>query len=278
MKKVNQFFTYLLVFLTLIVSCKDNDEQWQITGINGRPSRVDLDNGSAIRFAYKQGELYSVVELKSSIFEFQYENQALSSINISPQDKDVADGHASVVFRKEGASKIIAEWSGEPSFDLLRCELELDESGMLTKLTENGVYSHTGANGGLSLVQEGLYYVEFTYQSVTNNLIKLVIHDKSTSRVVETFDYEYDNYLGAASEMGLPLWYYAYNAYSKRHLQTPYDKLLLNYHNNIVRETAVMESVADPIQVSYIYKYNDANVPVRMGNNLPKVSFLTITY
>ena len=68
------------------------------------------------------------------------------SIYSSPEDKEMMDGHGSVLFKKEGQDKIIIESWAEPSSELFRMELELDENNVPLKITEAGFYAYSGTD------------------------------------------------------------------------------------------------------------------------------------
>ncbi len=170
MKKTITQILVVLVYSVFIVSCDNDDNDLQVTGINGKPSGIKYDNTNV--FYYYQGsKLSEIKEIKGSISDFRYENNELVSISYSPEDKNVADGIGSTVFRKDANNKIIIESSGAPSFSLYRHELEVNENNIPLKITEVGIYDRTGTNGELSKVMDGKYYAVFTYDSENKNLI-----------------------------------------------------------------------------------------------------------
>lgn len=266
---------------TMVVSCNDDDGNLQSTGIDGKPGKVvikytDPNSTDTDVFFYYQGDkLTRTKAIKGSILDFNYKNNELTSVYTSPEDKDVADGHGSTTFKKDN-SKIIIESSGEPSFDLFRWELELDGNNIPAKITEIGMYSHSGANGELSKVRDGKYYSEFTYEQSTKNLLKQVVYNISTSAIAATYEYEYDNSPGAISKIDLPLWYYAYKAYINREYRNVYSRLFFNYSNNIQKE--MVDTEEGESIVNYTYQYKKNNTPISMSNDVYGLSAISITY
>jgi hypothetical protein len=200
------------------------------------------------------------------------------SIYTSPEDKEVADGHGSTLFKKESRDKIIIESSGEPGFELFRKEMELNENNVPLKITDAGVYAYTGANGELSKISDGHFYAVFTYEPSTHNLIRQVIYDIETDEKIISYDYEYDSNTGAFSRIDLPLWYYTYQAYGNRDYRSAYNRLFFNYSNNLVKETVYDEGAAQEKIFRYTYKYNEGNAPVFMEHDTEDVPNISITY
>lgn len=277
MKKAIIQILAVLICSIFIVSCDNDDNDLQVTGINGKPSGIKYDNTNAF-FYYQGSKLSRIKEIKGSILDFKYENNELVSISYSPEDKGVQDGIGSTVFRKEGSNKIIIESSGAPSFSLYRHELEVNENNIPIKITEVGIYDRTGTSGELSKVMDGKYYAVFTYDSDNKNLIKQTLYNKSTSEIVTTYDYEYDNNLGIMSKIDLPLWFYAYKAYGARDFRNTYNRIYFNYCNNVIKETISDVSVTRQNVFNYNYQYNKADVPISMGGDTPNHLSISITY
>ena len=259
----------LMLFCIAAISC--NDDELQLTKMQGKPSSIssNIDNRKMF-FFYKGNHLSEIKELhyvrSKSIYNYSDENNDLMSISSMIEDKNIADGSGFIRFRKEDG-KIIIESSGEPGFDIFRLELELDNNNNPVKITDMGIFSYTGVNGEISKIAEGDYYAVFTYNQATKNLTRLVVYDKISTEEVASYDYEYDNNVGAVSKMGLPLWYYAYKAFMLRDSNDIFHKIYFNHSNNIIFEKVTAAS-HNPEQntYEYIYKYNKANTPVSMSN------------
>lgn len=281
-KTIIRSFFILLCIVAIISSCNREDDDLQLTGLNGKPSSVGYDNNdnpkrNNIFFYYQGDKLSQIKELKGSISKFNYENNELVSIDFSPEDKEVMDGHGAVNFKKEGQNKIIIESWGEPSFELFRMEIELDGNNRPTKITEVGFYSHN-VDGVLSNTGDGYQYTLFTYEPSTNNLLRQTIYSKETDKKVVTYEYEYDGNVGAFSKINLPLWYYAYMAYVDKKYNSAYSKLFFNYTNNLVKETVHAEGTADGGIFHYTYQYNNGKTPVFMQHDIEGLPSVSITY
>lgn len=255
--------------LLCTMSCNSDDRDLQLTGENGKPGKIscsDYDRGRNVYLYYQGNRLSEIKEKGGSILRFNYENNEPVSVSVSPDDRNVADGHGSTVFRKEEGNRIMIESSGEPSFELYRRELELDENRIPVRITEAGVYSR-GVNGELVQDMDGQYYAEFTYDPATRQLLKQVVHDKGTSEITAVYEYEYDGNTGAASRIDLPLWYCAYMAYRNRDFKSTWNWLFLSYSGNPVRETGIWTDGEQRIY-NYSYQYNSEHTPVSMETDL----------
>ncbi|MDR2950562.1 MAG: hypothetical protein LBV71_15350 [Prevotella sp.] len=282
MKKSAVRLLFILICLVFVISCSDDDDNnLQSTGVNGKPGKVIIkytdpnSKDTDVFFYYKADKLTRTKAIKGSVLDFNYENNELKSVYTSPEDKEVADGHGSTKFSKESNKIIIESW-GEPSSDLFRWELELDENNIPVKITEMGMYSPSGANGELSKVRDGEYYSVFTYDQTTKNLVKQIVYNIGTSNIAATYEYEYDNNPGAISKIYLPLWYYAYKAYMNREYRNVYNRLFFNYTNNIQKE--IVDTEEGESIVNYSYKYNKNNTPVSMGSDIYGLPAISITY
>lgn len=273
----------LLVMLCCvgIASCSD-DDNLDLTGINGKPSSVKRHSSSTneesrISFYYQGDKLSRTIEEKGSIYDFSYENNELTAVDLSPEDKTVADGHGSITFKKEGSNKIVIESSWEPSFDLYRMSLDLDANGIPVKIAEEGVYSRNTGNGELSKIREGTYYALFTYNPATKALVKQTVYN-SSAKIVATYTYEYDDNVGAISKIELPLWYYAYKAFGNRDDRDTYNRLFFCYSGNILRETVKTDESTSESVYNYTYQYNKKHTPVVMGSDILGFSGISIEY
>jgi len=264
----------VLLCVAIVASCS-SDDKLQLTNVDGKPSSVKMsyNDGTDVFFSYQEGRLSEIKEIRGSVSSFKYENDELVSISGRPEDDRVADGKGIIKFRKEGENRIIAEFNGEPDFNMYRYELELDENNIPVKITDLGIFAYTDDNRELSQVREGLYYAVFTYDEATKNLTQLVVYDKTSSSEVATHDYEYDNNTGAVSKTNLPLWYHAYRAFMNRDYRYGYNMIFFNYYNNLIKES-VSKAGDDPEQntYNYIYTYNKNNAPISMGSDTGDMS------
>ena len=164
-------------------------------------------------------------------------------------------------FTKEGSHKIIIR-SGEAlsSYAPPPWELELDENNIPLKIID------------------GKYYAIFTYDSDNKNLIKQTLYDISTEKIVTTYNYEYDSNFGILSKVDLPLWFYAYKAYSARESRYTYNRIYFNYYNNLIKETISNENGSKYDEFNSDYWYNDWHAPVLMSGDTPGRISLSITY
>ena len=281
-KTIIRFLCILLCTVVIAPSCSRDDDDLQLTGLNGKPSCIAYENDNNrdenVYFYYQGDKLSEIKEIKGSIWRFNYENNELVSIYSSPEDKEMMDGHGSVLFKKEGQDKIIIESWAEPSSELFRMELELDENNVPLKITESGFYAYNGADGEFSKTRDGFYYAVFTYEPSTNNLLRQTIYAKNTDAKVVSYDYEYDSNVGAVSEIDLPLWYYASQAYGNKNYRNAYNRLFFNYSNNLVKETINADGTADGDAFHYAYQYNDEKAPVFMGNDIAGIPSISISY
>lgn len=277
MRRTTFTLLFTLLFLAGVTSGCDGDNDFR--GENGKPSSIKSGDNSRVLFSYSNGakQITQIKEIKGSVWDFKYENNMLSSISFSPEDKRVADGHGFTEFIREG-NKIIIEQTGEPSFDMFKQELESDGDGIPVKITDIGVYSHIG-NGEIAKVREGESYSVFTYDLTTKNLLKQTVYNQVTLEVTANYSYEYDNKQGAISKLDLPLWFYAYSAYNNKDYRNGYNRIFFNYSNNVIKETVT--NIAEGGQssvISYNLQYNNDNFPTSMGNNLYGGTYMSISY
>ncbi|MDR2917554.1 MAG: hypothetical protein LBV74_22410 [Tannerella sp.] len=275
MKKV----LFALFCAATILSCS-NDDELQLTKVNGKPSRIvkSTDEKANIYFSYQGNRLSKIKAIGGSILSYSYENNELVSVSTSPEDKRVADGNGQTSFTKENSNKICIESWGEPSFHLFRKEIELDENNTPIKITDIGIFDHIGPKGEISKIEEGQYYGLFTYDQTTKNLTRLVVYDKTTSKEIATYEYEYDDNTGAISKIDLPLWFYAHKAYGNRDYRTSYSRLFFNYSNNLIKETVTLTDNTPQATFHYIYQYNKDSAPVSIQKDESDMDKLSITY
>lgn len=280
MKKIATQTFFILLCAIVMVSCSNDDGDFQLTGVNGRPSSIKSQNrGMGDIFFYYQGnQISSIKQTKGTISQFRYDNNELVSVDFSPEDKNIADGSGSISFKKEGNNKIIIESLAEPSSNKYRWELELNEDNIPIKITDKGIFSISGTSEDLSVAGEREYYGVFSYDPVTKSLKSQAIYSIKTGKIVAAYTYEYDSNIGAISKVDLPLWYYAYMVYRSRDSASAYDRLFFNYSNNIVKESIDSDNIAVKDVINYTYKYNKENAPILMKSDRPNTEDLSITY
>ena len=98
---MNKLFSTLSSAILLMAglclsSCSDNDD-FRLTGIDGRPSAL-FSNGQVTASFIYSGNLFARIQYPDGrAAHFNYENGELSGIFYTPP-KDVADGHAWLIF------------------------------------------------------------------------------------------------------------------------------------------------------------------------------------
>ncbi|PXV68903.1 hypothetical protein CLV62_101169 [Dysgonomonas alginatilytica] len=279
MKRTIIQLLFTLLFLVGVTSGCDNDKYNNAGGVNGRPSSLKDGNDSRVFFSYSYEErINQIKEEKGSICDFKYENGELSSISVSPADKNVADGHALTEFTREGNKIIIERWA-EPSSSIYKQEIELDNDGIPVKITDVGVYSHTGSNGEITKIREGESYAIFTYDLTTKNLLNQTVYNKITSEATASYTYEYDDKYGVVSRLDMPLWFYAFYAYRNKDYRNDYGCIFFNYSNNVIKETVTnITEGTKPSIITYNIQYNNDNFPTLMGNDLYAGIYMSILY
>ena len=286
MKKSITLFFSTFLFSLCVISCSDDDDNLKLTKENGKPSGITYADKSEAFFYYEGNKLKTIKEIKGTISEYEYEAGELVSVSYSPEDKAVADGHSSVNFEQLEGNKINIESWGEPSSNLYRWELELDDSGLPQKMTEVGVFAHDGSGQVVKKI-EGEFYAKYIYDSATKNLTQIKLYRKNTSALHSTYDFEYDNNPGVMSKIDLPLWYYAYAAYRNKDFSGNFNKLFYCYSNNILKETKMLNDVmgfgvdlmdVEPVVITYSYSYNKENYPETQASSQYDLNPIKITY
>lgn len=280
MKKSIFALSLAFMFLACFTSC-DKDEDLKLTKENGKPSSLSNASNPNVFYYYDGDKLKSIKEIKGSISNYEYKGGKLVSVNYSPEDKSVADGHGTVRFEQVGNKIQIASW-GEPVSGEYRWELEMDGNGIPQRITEIGFFSHN-KEGKLVVEEEGVYYTEFTYDPVKKNLLKLAMFEKKTVNQLMTYTFEYDNNPGALSKIDLPLWYHAYQAYRNRDFSAEHARLFYCYGNNILKEMVTGKltedaSISEDVKVIYSYEYNKEKYPITQATNYYGLPILKITY
>lgn len=255
-------FAAVTAVLLSFSSC-DDDENLNLTGINGMPGSMQCDkNGEDydenIKFYY-QGDRLTKLVVKGgmgNIFNFNYEGTELVSFSTSPEDKRVADGNGSTKFKKEG-NIITIESSGEPSFDVYIKEMELDENGRPIKITDKGMYL---PGPDREKEEDGVYYTEFIYDD-SGNLTRMDKFTIADSEMVEYCTFKYDDAPGVMNKMNTPLWFKTYWNYTHSYTTSGYSKMFLNHVNNV---TEMFKQNEDGLRwtETYTYTYNKEGFPV----------------
>lgn len=276
-------FIYYSLFLAIIfgafISCSDDDDDNypKLTNESGKPSRFNISSattGNRDIYLYYTGNLLSkkrdISKTENALFmtnQFQYLNNQLASIYSFIENKDVADGSSSTVFKESTDKKsILVEVSATPSSLVEKFLIELSDSGMPTKITEEGSYTSGHDN---QVVKIGQYYALFEYDT-SKNIVKQTVYSIENGEVAETYKYEYDTNIGVLSKIDLPTWYYVYMNFLGRNSNELSSRLYLNYSNNIIKETTSQNEV-----YSYGYTYNEAKAPTSMTLT---TSTISITY
>lgn len=264
---------FLLFFSLCIVSCSDDDDNLELTKENGKPSLIETVDGTKIYFYYNGDKLSEIKEIKGSVITYGYENDALVSLSIAPEDKEVADGHGFIRFQQMDNSMIRVESSGEPDFRVFKWDITVF-GGLPVKITELGLYS-SNPKEAENPIYEGEYYADFDYDPTTFDLKKLTVYDKKTNTKVATYTYEYDGKPGVLSKVNLPLWYYAYKAYAGKTYWSGYDKIIRG-GSNLLKETIELADGTET--VNWTYRYNEAGYPIALEHDHSDRNLIKITY
>lgn len=261
-------FLFIPFMLSGFVSCDSNDDdnEQAPTGIDGRPSVVE-ENGKRIFFYYDVNRISRIKEENGSVLNFKYGNDntssylpELSSISISPANKDVADGRGDISFIRKG-NKVTIERTGEPSFSIQVKELELDENMLPAKITDMGNYRLT--TSGREKISDGEYYSLFSFDAATSSILKEEVYRISDGEKVATYTYKYEDTPGVLSKIDFPKWFNAYWNSRMAHL-TGYRKLFFSHTVNL-SEVVIDDSVNGVSETRrYTYEYNKNNYPVAM--------------
>lgn len=255
----------LLFISTSFIGCSDDDDNdWQKTNTNGRPSKITSEDGSINYFYYKNNQLIKQFTKNSSVTEYTYEKNELTKRYSYMTDLDIQDGSGDSTFERKG-NIITVKNSGEPggNFHFVQ-EIELGTNELPIKITEKGYKYDGDTHPEPELV---LYYTILTYDSSGKTLIKKEIYEVKSDKKVATYTYEYDNNKGMISNNGLPAWYNIYmstDLYSFMYLCTTNNILKINMddarYNKSVRSAA------------FTYEYNEAKYPVRVSASIDEVS------
>lgn len=247
---------YILLFSLFIsyVSCSDDND---LKGANGRPSfiKTDQDQKGNIEFYYQDKCISKIIEEKGSTIHFEYDNDELISISLSPTDPQKADGNIFIKFSREG-NKIIAIKSGD--CDSSTEEIELDKNNIPIKMKYKGLYFPE-----FNDYYNYAYYSSFTFDTQTQKLLKEEIFSENTSDIIYTYTYEYEDSPGIFSEINLPLWFHAYCSHQLRNSTTGIELLFINYMNNISEKNIelLVDDVIISQKINYTYSHNKNGFP-----------------
>jgi len=242
-----------------VSSCSENDtDNLKLTGEEGRPKSFRFNNGDYYLLTYDGSRLLTRIDKKGRTYTYKYNDDGFYYYSAVMAPEEGGEGGA-IRFEKESKNKIIVQDGLQPDmlYDFL--EIDLDESEVPVRITHNGVYCCLGIENP-DLLQEGSYYFKIKVDPETKNLLKTEKISKKDSKILETITYEYDDKYGTMSGIDLPIWFRIY--YSVRFRSSdPINKQILNYHNNIVKQT-VSESDKEDKITKYIYTYDEKGFPL----------------
>lgn len=234
-------------------SCSDNDNS---KGENSRPSSIETnqEQKSKIKFHYQDDRISKIIKEKGSTIHFEYNNNELISIFLSPTDPQKADGNL-IKFSKKGNKVIVTKSNDSESHTE---EIELDENNIPIKMTYKGLYFPEFED-----YNNYTYHSSFTFDSQTQKLLKEEIFFENSSDIIYTYTYEYEDSPGIFSKVNLPLWFYVYCCHQFRNSTTGIELLFTNYANNILEKNIAL-LVDDMIlntRINYTYSYNKNGFP-----------------
>lgn len=276
---MNKLFVTIALQTTMIaslslLSCNEEDD-FSLTGEEGRPSSFRYANDTWHSFFYENSRLSHIRREDGSATTFTYDADCLRTVSFEPP-RGVADGHGSILFKKEGASKIRVESSGEPSFELYVKEIELDENRNPVRITDIGVYSR--GPQGLEKVHDGERYVNITLDPSTKSILKMEVYDIGGSEVQTTYSYQYDNSPGTMSRVNSDLWFSVYWAYTHSYPYNTTDLQFFNYANNMIKETIIDKIENKTLVLNANYTYTKKGFPVAVSTDASDGQTMTIRY
>lgn len=263
-------FLFIPVLL-LLLSCSDSDDD---QGIDGRPTNITrtTSDGSQVstRFSYEGGRISKIQEID---FEevFKYENGELISSYSHPLNSQIADGASTKTFTKSN-NTIVVEITAEPSSQIFRYSIYLDDRGFPLRIVYDGIYKYN--DEGLLLVESGGYYMTFDYNQTTKVLTKMTKYKYDTTDVLASYTYEYDENVGVFSQANMPTWYYVFSA--SRSASSSYNVLYLNYNHNVLKETITENGLSNI--ANFTYQYNSNKAPISLGTEIIGLPFVTFSY
>lgn len=265
-----KLFNRILVSIALIAagiclfSCDNDSEGFDFTGKNGLPSAFKTDN-QTIYLSYSGNQLLKMMKKDGSTTSFNYEGNELRSVSFAPPaDPNIADGHGSTDFEREG-NKILVKSCGEPSLDVsYNQEIELDENGLPIKITDLGAFQMTSE--GYNKIGDGKNYLILSFDSSTKNLLKLEIFNLEDSRLITTHTFTYNNQPGSMSQVELPLWFFSFWFQKSSYSTGTYPRQFLNHQNTLTEETITDGETGNTQTIHYKYTYNKSSYPVSVDN------------
>lgn len=265
MNKLSTFsLSCVLVATSLgLFSCEDS-ENTPATQEDGRPSALN-DGVQAYYFTYEDQRLSSIQERDGASQTFKYVNNELTTLETLPP-KGVADGSGFTLFKKKDEHLIRVESCGEPSLDMQYVEeISLDENGLPLKITDAGIFRHTGE--GSTLLEKGRSYSTFTIDPSTKNLLKLETYSLEDSTLIESYAYTYDSQSGITSQVDCPAWFPYYWSYRHSYSYDSSNILFLNHINNVIEITHENPQEPKTVTVTYAYTYNSNQFPIKIKEN-----------
>lgn len=251
----------LLISASIFAGCSDDDnDNWEKTKLEGRPSRITSSTNGSIYFYYKSDKLIKIKEDKGSTSNFKYNGNELIEVTYSPTDKNVADGNSITTFSREG-NIISAKSSGEPSFYAYTQEIELGDNGLPAKISDKSL-KEPGPKGK-DLIMAAPTYILYTYDDSGKNLIEKRIYDAKTNQLMTTYNYSYDSKPGIMSKTGLPGWFYIFREDSYN-----LNFMFLNYTNNLTKLSFKHSSENMNITTNFAYKYTDNGYPSWLSKHM----------
>lgn len=244
-----------------LFSCDDNEEGFGLTGTAGLPGMFKT-NDNATYLSYSGNRLSQIMTKRGSTTTFNYEGNELQSIYFAPPaDPNIADGHGSLRFEREG-NKIRTIRNGEPTNIALIEEIELDANELPAKITEMGYFEPTSE--GYKKLYDGKKYSLLTFDPSTKNLLKRETFSLKDAELLNTYTYKYDNSPGSMSQIELPSWFFAY--WHQYYADTAVYSQFLNHRNNITEVTDTYNKTGEIHTTYYTYTYNKGGYPVSFDN------------
>lgn len=197
---MKNILNYILLFFLPIsyTSCSNTDES---NSENGRPNFIIInqEQKSKIKFYYQDDYISKIIEEKGSTIHFEYNNDELISIFLSPTDPQKADDNILIKFSRKGNKVIVTKSDNSESSAE---EIELDENNIPIKMTYKGLYFPE-----FEKYYNYTYHSSFTFDSQTQELLKEEIFFENSSDIIYTYTYEYEDSPGIFSKVNLPLWF-----------------------------------------------------------------------
>ncbi len=189
--------TALLISASIFAGCSDDDnDNWEKTKLEGRPSKITSSTNGSIYFYYQSDKLIKIKEDKGSTSNFKYNGNELIEVTYSPTDKNVADGNSITTFSREG-NIITAKSSGEPSFYAYTQEIELGDNGLPAKISDKSL-KEPGPEGK-DLIMAAPTYILYTYDDSGKNVWKRNFGQPNTAGSDRPWFHYHDSGNGSSS-------------------------------------------------------------------------------